>query len=209
MKKAFSLTEIALVVFLIVVLAAVLFPLNIIDRNQAQRIATWKSFYPQLLYGFDLMQKDIPNFLNAYKYDTKLSGTIFFDKFVSYMNSDFYLKEKDYLKYRHKFYNGKIVNRYSKYRANEFVKLKNGMILAFAETDRQENAELPIGFLFVDLDGKCSRNLIGRDVFVVKMFADHLEPFGYGLSIQDMKEDCSPVGSGLDCAAYYLLGGSF
>lgn len=209
MKKAFSIMEITLFIFLIVVIAAILFPMNIIDRNQAQRIALWKSFYPQLLYAFDLMKKDEPDFLNAYNSDAKLNGTAFFDEFMNYMNKESYLKESDYLTYRHKFFNGKIINRESKYRANKFVKLKNGMIISFSENDRKDNSQSPIGFLLVDIDGKYSRNLIGRDVFVVKMFADRIEPYGYGLSIQDMKEDCSPVGSGLDCAAYYLLGGSF
>jgi len=209
MKRAFSLTEIALVIFLFAVLAAILFPLNIIDRNQAQRIALWKSFYPQLLYAFDLMKKDEPDFMNAYQTNTDLSGTLFFDEFLKYMNKDSDLKKNDYYKYKHKFFNGKIINRESKYRANRFVKLKNGMVIAFSETGRKNDAENPIGFLFVDVEGKYFCNLIGRDVFVVKMFADRIEPYGYGLSIQDMKEDCSPVGSGLDCAAYYLLGGSF
>ena len=209
MKKAFSITEIALGIFLICVIAAILFPLNIIDRNQAHRIALWKSFYPQLLYSFEMMQKDDAAFINAYKNDTALSGTVFFDEFLKYMNKESDLKKKDYLKYKHKFFNGKIIDRESKYRANKFVRLKNGMVIAFSETERTDDGENPIGFLFVDVEGKYFCNLIGRDVFVVKMFADRIEPFGYGLSIQDMKEDCSPVGSGLDCAAYYLLGGSF
>ena len=209
MKRGFSLTEIALVIFLLIVLSAILFPLNLIDKNQAQRIALWKSFYPQLEYSFELMKKDEPDFLKAYESDTRLNGTAFFDEFANYLNKDFFLDTKNYHKYRHKFFNGKIINLASKYRANRFLKLKNGMILSFSEIDRANDKNSPIGFIFVDLNGEKSRNLIGRDVFVVKIFPDRLEPFGSGLSIQEMKEDCSPVGSGLDCAAYYLIGGSF
>ena len=209
MKRGFSLTEIALGIFLIIVLAAILFPLNMINRNQAQRIALWKSFYPQLEYSFDLMKKDEPSFLKAYESDTRLNGTAFFDEFACYLNKDFFIDTKDYHRYKHRFFNGKIISRSSKYRANRFLKLKNGMVLSFSEIDRNGDKTSPVGFLFVDLDGKCSRNFIGKDVFVVKMYPDRIEPYGYGLSIQDMKEDCSPVGSGLYCAAYYLIGGAF
>lgn len=208
-KRAFSLTEIVIVIFLFVVIAAILFPLNIIDRNQAQRIATWKSFYPQLEYSFDLMAKDEKSSLHTYKTDSKISGDVFFKEFLHYTNFDEVLKERKFFKYKHKYINGKRISLDSKYHADEFVKLKNGMVLAFSEIDRTDDISLPVGLLFVDLDGKHSRNLIGKEVFVVKMYVDRLEPFGYGSSIQDMKEDCSPVGSGLSCAAYYLVGGSF
>ena len=209
MKKAFSLTEILILIFTIVVIAAILFPLNLIDRNQAQKIAKWKSFYPQLEYSFDLMAKDDNSFLQKCKTDTKINGAVFFKEFLYYVNFDKVLKERKFFKYKHRYMNGKRISKDSKYHADEFVRLKNGMVLAFSEIDRKDDISLPIGYLFVDLDGKHSKNLIGKDVFVVKMYIDRLEPFGEGSSIQEMKEDCSPVGSGLSCAAYYLVGGSF
>ena len=209
MKKAFSLTEILILIFTIVVIAVILFPLNLIDRNQAQKIATWKSFYPQLEYSFDLMLKDDNSLIQTYKTDSKINGTEFFKEFLNYANFEEILKERKFFKYKHRYINGKKISKDSKYHADEFVKLKNGMILAFSEIDRTDDISLPIGYLFVDLDGKHSKNLIGKDVFAIKMYIDRLEPFGEDLSIQEMKEDCSPVGSGLSCAAYYLVGGSF
>ena len=86
------------------------------------------------------------------------------------------------------------------------------MIIGFTGFDRDADnvKNSPIGTIFVDIDGKNKRrNFLGSDVYAVNIYADKLEPLGSNLSRQEMKEDCSPVGTGLNCAAYYLYGGGF
>ena len=210
--SAFSLTEVIIVIFTIAVIAVVIIPMKIIDINQAERIAKWKDFYPELVYSFDVMKHNEKDIISEYKVDWSLNPYDFFNIYKKYLNID---TEKNissnYSNYHHIFLNGKIIKSISKYRADEFLYLKNGMILGFTAMDRDSNniESAPLGILLVDVNGKTKRNFIGKDVFAVLLFADKIEPMGYDASRQEMKEDCSPVGSGVKCAAYYLVGGAF
>ena len=104
--------------------------------------------------------------------------------------------------------NGKIVGKKSKYKATIFAYLQDGKLVSFVPLERIKPND-PLGVVFIDINGKQRRNFVGRDVFPVLLFADKLEPVGYNSTRQEMKENCSPVGSGMQCSAYYLVGGSF
>lgn len=81
MQKGFSLTEIVILIFTIAVIAAALFPLKIIDLNQAERIAKWKTYYPELTYCYDVMQKSEKEFADEYKKKVSLSPEKYFEVF--------------------------------------------------------------------------------------------------------------------------------
>ena len=209
-NKGFSLTEVLLVIFTVAVIAAAIFPLKIINHSQAEKIATWKNFYPQLEYAFDAMISSEKNLPQTFYDNKNYNPDGFFDIFTNYLNVDKQKTQKiDFSKYHQYFLNGKIIKRISKYNADKYVVLKNGMIVAFKKFDRISDEHSPLGVLMVDVDGKSRRDFIGRDVFAVLMYTDRIEPVGKNSSRQEMKEDCSPVGSGLKCSAYYLVGGSF
>ncbi len=208
-RSGFSLTEIIMLIFTIAVIAAAIFPLKLIDLHQAERIAKWKTFYAELNYSFDLMEKTDTKLIEAYKTNVSLKSDDFFKDLTMYLAVDEKQTQSiDFSKYRKRFLNGQIIRHMSKYKARQFVCLKNGMIVSFASLTRKD-ASQPLGILFVDVDNKIKRNFIGRDVFVVLVYPDRIEPMGYKATRQEMKEDCSPVGSGLKCSAYYLVGGSF
>ncbi len=212
-RQGFSLTEIIITVFAIAVVAAVLFPLKIIDLHQAERIAVWKSFYPELQYSFDIFQQKEKPFIQQYEQNNSLKPYIFFDEFTKYLKLDNLNKPQiNYQQYHHFFLNGKIVKSISKYRADKFVRLSNGMIIGFAGSANipaEMPLKKPLGVLFIDINGRTKRNTIGRDVFLVYVYPDGLAPVGADEPIQNLKEDCSPVGSGIKCGAYYLVGSSF
>lgn len=210
-RDGFLLTEIIISVCIVALIAVILFPLKIIDLNQAERIAAWKTFYPDLLYSFDLMRIDGQKFISDYKNTENKNPVLYFDYFTKYLDIDYGKPViNNYFNYHHMFLNGKTVRNLSKYKANKFVSLKNGMIIGFAGiNDIQNEDNVPLGILFVDVDGKTKQNSIGKDVFVVLLYTDKIVPMGASSTIQEMKEDCSAVGSGLKCAAYYLMGSSF
>ena len=86
------------------------------------------------------------------------------------------------------------------------------MIIGFADSDNvpsETPLKKPLGVLFIDINGRTKRNTIGRDVFLVYVYPDGLEPVGANEPMQNLKEDCSPVGSGIKCGAYYLVENSF
>lgn len=208
-KNGFSLTEILMLIFTIIVIAAALFPLKIIDLNQAERIAEWKTFYPELQYSFKLMQSSEKDFVKAYDENKNLNSDAFFCVFTSYLNIDKAKTEKtDFSKYRKSFMNGKIITKKSKYKADIHLYLQDGKLVSFVPLER-EKASDPLGLIFIDINGRQTRNFVGRDVFPVLMFSNKIEPVGYNSTRQAMKENCSPVGSGMQCSAYYLVGGAF
>ena len=208
-RQGFSLTEVLMLIFTIIVIAAALFPLKIIDLNQAERIAAWKTFYPELQYSFKVMQNSEKDFVKDYSVNKDRNSDAFFCVFMSYLNIDKNKTEQaDFSKYRKSVMNGKIVGKKSKYKATIFAYLQDGKLVSFVPLERVKPND-PLGVVFIDINGKQRRNFVGRDVFPVLLFADKLEPDGYNSTRQEMKENCSPVGSGMQCSAYYLVGGSF
>ena len=87
-RQGFSLTEVLMLIFTIIVIAAALFPLKIIDLNQAERIAGWKTFYPELQYSFKVMQNSEKDFVKDYSVNKDRNSDAFFCVFMSYLNID-------------------------------------------------------------------------------------------------------------------------
>ncbi|MBQ2643950.1 hypothetical protein IJG14_00070, partial [bacterium] len=159
--------------------------------------------------SFKLMKKNELKLITAYKNNLFLKPEDYWKHYIKYCNIDKEITERtDFSQYRHVFLNGKIIKHISKYKADNFVILKDGTILGFTGLKRNF-AETPLGILFVDVDGFSMRNFIGKDVFILLIYPDRIEPMGNNSSIQEMKEDCSAIGSGLKCSAYYLVGSSF
>lgn len=211
MQKGYSLVELLMFLFIVAIIVVALFPLTVIEKDQAQRIAVWKDFYPELVYVQNLLKYEEPQVIEAYKDVPYLDADVYFEELSKFLP----VKNEKIINYKHhkyRYLNGRSVKKSSKYYAKKYVELKNGMIIGFSGFDRYaDNAKnSPIGIIFVDINGKNKRqNFIGSDVYAVNVYADRLEPFGANLSRQEMKEDCSPVGTGLNCAAYYLYGGVF
>lgn len=210
-KNGYSLIELLMFLFVVAIVVVALFPLTVIEKDQAKRIAVWKDFYPELIYAQNLLKNEEPQVINAYAKEPYLDADVYFQEFVKFMP----VKDGkiiDNKNYRYRYLNGRRVKKSSKYYADKFVELENGMIVGFADFERDADniKNSPVGLMFVDIDGNSKRrNFLGSDIYAVNVFADRLEPLGSNLSRQEMKEDCSPVGTGLNCASYYLYGGVF
>ncbi len=210
-KNGYSLVELLMFLFVVAIIVVALFPLTVIEKDQAERIAVWKDFYPELIYAANLLKTQEPQFVQAYSKVSYLDADVFFEEYAKFLPVN---KSKliDNKAYRYRYLNGRSVKKHSKYYADRFLELENGMVIGFADFERDADnvKNSPIGVMFVDIDGKKTRrNFIGSDVYAVNIYVDRLEPLGSNLSRQDMKEDCSPVGTGLNCSAYYLFGGVF
>ncbi len=210
-QKGYSLIELLMFLFIVAIIVVALFPLTVIEKDQAQRIAVWKDFYPELVYAQDLLKNQEPQVVRAYSEVPYLNSDVYFEEYAKFLPVN---KGKliDNRGYRYRYLNGRSVKKNSKYYADKFLELENGMIIGFADFERgSDNVKnSPVGQMFIDIDGKNKRrNFIGSDVYAVNVYADRLEPVGTNLSRQDLKEDCSPVGTGLNCAAYYLYGSVF
>lgn len=211
-KYAFSLTEVLMVIFAIAVIAYVILPMKIIDIHQAERIASWKSCYKELVYYYNFMKVHDNKLLDSFKNKNSSFFVIsFFNSYIKNCNLDTKKSQNtNFSRYKLYYRNGKKVKHNTLYEPKQSVYLKNGVILTFVPFDNINNdGNSPVGILFVDINGNNLKNYIGRDVFLLEVYPDRLEPYGQKSSLQEMKEDCSPVGTGLKCSAYFLLGGSF
>ena len=61
----------------------------------------------------------------------------------------------------------------------------------------------------IDINGKKKPNRIGQDIFFISIFREHIEPLGNDRPYSALKTNCSPIGSGVYCSEYYILGGKF
>ena len=117
-------------IFLFVIFAVC--PFDIIDMEQAERIAKWKSKYEQLNYCFALtdMHEGIiaPNF----NFDEDTANKLFISHIKPYFNlsNDNLIR---YEKYKYKRKNGSIINKNSQFYFDKFIKYKDGSLINFIQ----------------------------------------------------------------------------
>ena len=106
--------------------------------------------------------------------------------------------------------NGARVKKTSRYYFDEFVRTNNGVILGFNKNDSETASEKsPLYYMFVDINAEEKPNKLGQDIFFMSVYKDKVTALGSGKTHARLKADCSPIGRGVYCSEYYLLGGSF
>ena len=211
---SFSLFNVVSLFSLVLLVILIVLPFNLINLEQAERIAKWKAEYEKLSYSFSLVTlhegKIIP-----IQTDT---GKIITDEFILEFLSPYFDLTGDVgfeiPKYKYRKMNGQFVHKTDWFYFDKFAQLRNGVLIGIKEAgDRQnikENNEEPVLYnMFVDINGNKRPNRIGQDIFFISIFRNHITALGEGKTHARLKADCSPIGSGLYCSQYYLLGGQF
>lgn len=194
------------VLLIIILLILIILPFNANNLKQAQRIAVWKSEFEQIKYCFSLVDlyehSIIPKKENASEEDELNLLMPYFN-----MDKNDYLLKKRY-KYRKK--NGRFARKDSLFYFNKFYKLKDGKLISLKKnTNSNINDNKPHFFMFIDINGRRKPNRIGQDIFFISIFKDHIDALGHDRPHVALKTNCSPLGSGVYCSEYYLLGGRF
>ena len=207
---SFSIFNIVSIFSIILLIVLILIPFNLINLEQAQRIAKWKIEYEKLQYSFELIKMHegtiVPTNEEARKVVTE---EYMLERAIPYikLQDDKAEKIKNY-KYRKM--NGTPVKKTSRYYFDEFVKTTNGVILGFNENEAEIiDEKTPLYYMFVDINGEEKPNKIGQDIFFLSVYKNHVTALGKGKTHVKLKTDCSPIGRGVYCSEYYLLGGSF
>lgn len=197
-----------LAVFLLVVL--IVMPFNLINLEQAERIAKWKSEFEQLKYCFSLVNlhegKIVPSSEEIGKIVT---DEYMLERIKPYFNfsSDDSVNLK---RYSYRKMNGGPIDKESQFYFDKFFTAKNGVVFSLRKNLKEENNEKnPIFFMYVDINGTEKPNRVGQDVFFINIYKKHVNALGYGKEYVKLKSNCSPIGNGLYCSEYYLLGGRF
>ncbi len=211
-RNAFSIVEVLIAVSLILMVAFILIPLNMANTKQAERIARWKNAYEEAKYSFELIKANDENFFNLIDEQSyKLDDNKIFNKIKPYLN----IKEEKspelyYKDYKYRFLNGRKVSPYSNFYVKSFSELESGVLIGFKLNDNrlgQKNS--PFGMMIFDINGFESPNRFGQDVFGIYIYKDKIKAFGEGQSHSALKMNCSPIGTGIFCSQYYLIGGKF
>lgn len=208
----FSFFNIFSVIAIILVLILILVPFNVVNLEQAQRIAKWLKVYEEINYSFALVKMHegciIPDVNEA---DKVISEEYIVERISPYMNIQEDIKvQAEIPKYSYRMLNRNIVKKNNQFYFNKFLKTKDGMLLSIKENQKNNLMDLePLYFMFLDINGVEKPNQIGKDVFIINIYKDKINPLGKGRRHASLKVNCSPIGTGLYCAEYYLKGGSF
>lgn len=199
----------ALILFIIA--AVILFhPLKVTNYSQAKLIADWKSDFEELKYCFDLVNTHEDGIIPKSYDEIEITSDMMFKRFSPYFNL---MSENPgpIKKYKYRKLNGKSVKKDNQFYFDRFVITKTGMILSIIKNQNYKNniKNSPMFYMFVDINGKGKPNVIGRDIFFINIYDDYIKPLGYGSGMSGLKINCSPVGSGIYCSQYYILGGRF
>lgn len=207
---SFSLFNVFSVFGIILIIILILIPFNLINMEQAQRVAKWLNVYEKMRYSFDLINlhegKIIPT--------GEELGKILDDKLVMQILSPYLNLEENknsvFKKYSYAKMNGSPLEKDSQFYFKEFYKTKDGMLISLKEKQiKNEEQNQPLYFMFIDINGTEKPNRIGQDIFFLSVFRDKISTVGYQKPYKKLKVNCSPLGSGIYCSEYYLHSGSF
>ncbi len=206
---SFSIFNLISVLAIIVLTVVIIIPFNLINLEQAQRIAKWKSVYEELKYSFELVKLHEGSIIPAEDAENAINKESAKNRIFPYFNivSDEKINLK---KYSYRKLNGSPIKKNWQFYFNEYYEMKDGIILSIKpNTSEKVLPEQPLYFMFIDINGTEKPNRIGQDIFFINIYSDYITALGEGKGQERLKVNCSPIGSGLYCSEYYLLGGSF
>lgn len=200
-----NLVKIFLLILLIAITALYSGNASKPDFDQAKRIAAWKSEYEKLKYCFGLVNLYEGSIIPA----EGITEEQLKQRLIPYFNTDGNTKV-NFKKYKYTKRNRTKVRKDGPYFFDDFFQTKDSMLLSVKKADMFAVNENTSKFImFVDINGIEKPNRIGKDIFFINVYADTISPAGFGADRATMKTNCSPVGSGVYCSQYYLLGGRF
>ncbi len=193
-KKGFTLIELSLLIFVMLVIMAIVLPLSFSNTKESYLITKWERIFEEVKYSFSVYSlnnrnvfdiKSMPNYLSIDK--TRLNDPIL-------------------SKYSYSFLNGKSVKENSRYYVDKFYFLEDSTIMGVKMADTCKMGQT-CGIIIFDVNGEIGPNKFGKDVFGVNVYIDRVEAFGTNLSNKLLASDCNKSSSGVFCSFYYLLGG--
>src|SRR5574344_1546782 len=191
MKKAFTITELAVVLFLLILVSYFVIPNIITDTKQAQFISALKHFADNTDYAVSL------NNVNSSKNSILKS-----DDFIKDLFEIIKIKQEDIKpvkKYKYTYLSGHQLEEYSPYKFNN-PKLFDNKIIGLKKLHETCSPNEACVLMFVDLNAQKKPNKIGKDIYFLELSSNKVMPLGENKSLDEMKTSCSTFGDGLYCA---------
>lgn len=201
--RAFTIVELLLIFFAIVIVSAVIIPLNMTDASQARRVAKWHKVFSELEYSFSILKLN-DGFIFGEE-PQKMSQGEMFERVIPVLNIADESKQKGFDKYKYSYRNKTYVKRSSRYYFSDFF-MMNGNVIGSVKKNNEAGNDGPYAYMFVDVNGFQKPNRVGLDIFFINIFNDKITAYGEGYPFPDLKAGCSKIGKGLFCSKYYLVG---
>lgn len=206
---SFSIFNAASVFLIILSVVLTVLPFNLINLEQAERIAKWKSEYEQLSYCFSLVKLYEGSIIPS----NEEAGLVVSSKYIADRIKPYFNLKTDSgkeIRYKYTKMNGSPMRKTGQFYFDNFFESKDGALLSVKKNESAIISEnMPLFIMFVDINGKEKPNKIGQDIFFINIFRDSISASGNGRPYAKLKSNCSPIGSGVYCSEYYLLGGRF
>ena len=209
-KKHYWKLEYSIALFVMLGVILLIMPFSIENTRQANFISKWNETFNRIEYMFSVINTHISadiikSFKEAQTSAEKEKLLLMLVK--PYLRID--TEKNPPRRYRPKYMNNEKVLKTQIYNFEEFYYAENNTIVGIKDLPR-ESIEDPMFIMMFDVNGILPPNRWGKDIFGVSIYEDRpIKPFGYNMSLDALKRDCSSSGTGIGCSYYYQIGGGF
>ncbi len=210
LKKHYPKPEYSITLLAALAIILLIMPFSIENTRQASLISKWNEKINRVEYMFSVMNAHVTDdMLKSLKnaQTTKEKEKILLMIIKPYLRIN---TEKSPIKhYKPKFRNGTRISKDNKYYFEDFYYAENNSIVGIKNIHTITEKD-PLFIMMFDINGILPPNRWGKDIFGINIYASgQIQPFGYDLDMQTLKDDCSKKGSGVGCSYYYTIGGDF
>lgn len=175
--------------------------------HTAEYISRWNDAYNKVDYMFTAMsahaESEIVLGIKNAKDNEKRENMM-----VHLVKPYLRLEELD-RKYKPRYMNGSVVKDNDYYKFNNLYISDNERVVGIKVINFSDTSK-PAFIMMFDMNGIKGPNTWGKDIYGVSIFFDGtIKALGYDKSIDELKKDCSPKGTGISCSYFYRIGGEF
>lgn len=201
--------EHTILLFVIIGVTLLLMPFSLTNTRQANFISKWNERYNKVDYMFQVINAHITDdiiksFENAKDSDERTHLMLQLIKPYLRVNTSKTVPRQYHPKYMNKAraFKGQL------YYFDDFYFTENNGIVGIKDLEKEGSG--PDFMLMFDINALLPPNRWGKDIFGVNIYSDgKIEPLGQGMSMDELKKDCSNTGTGVSCSYYYKIGGGF
>ncbi|MBO6087338.1 hypothetical protein J6P92_03210 [bacterium] len=209
-KKRYLKLEYSIFIYVIVAVMLLIIPFSFENSIQAGFISKWNEKYNKIEYMFSVIKAHITDDMLTSMKKAQTSHDrekLLIELVKPYIRVNTVNKPK---RYRPKLMNGSKITKKDLYYFEDVYFAENNKIVVGIKNIHTVKPSDPLFVMMVDVNGVMPPNRWGKDIFGIRIYDNvEIKPFGEGLDMNAIKDDCSKTGTGGACSYYYTIGGGF